>query len=324
MVSTAFFVVLLFILASNALTREYSWHSGKWDENDSSNFSPSVLTSELNKRGVTVTSARFHNSSDPMPRWVFSMLPMQLRRENNQSNIFNARPTRDEVGIDASCLIELYGIMPKTTISEGHGYLNISESRFEWFCLFAHSWVRREGLVAHDTMRPVFVVCAPNSTIREVVAEACSESYSGLSLSAPSRVRVRDSSGYSGLSLSAPSRQMAAKYNLRLVVEPHNPKSHSSMWMQTLFEMTSPAWLQAKSPRPLHEVGVVAIAPYRDRLEDAGILISNWIFHHASLGFQVFFYDRNATYRDLVANAIDHFSNRSATTSFHSFYSLHC
>ena len=37
------------------------------------------------------------------------------------------------------------------------------------------------------------------------------------------------------------------------------------------------------------------------------VVISNWIYHHLSLGFKVYFYDRGGAYKDIVEKTANHF-----------------
>ena len=210
-----------------------------------------------------------------------------LRKEFQISNLFANRAPSDYryiEGLPSTCFIELFGVIPKTSIEKGHGLLVDSEvdlTENEWICLFVHSWVRRESLVAYDTMRPLFVICAPNSTNVTHSGNICNDTYVGR--------RVN----------------FTLKLNVSLNREPNNFKT-----MKSSFTLKSPMSIQFANNTTSYEVGVVAIAPYLDWNLDASILISNWIFHHTNLGFKVIFYDRNGTYRDEVEDSIYRYSSR--------------
>ena len=84
--------------------------------------------------------------------------------------------------------MELFGVIPKTGIEKGHGILVDMNRKIDdsydmivnkWICLYVHSWVRRESLVAYDTMRPLFVICAPNSTNLTHISNMCNNTYQG-------------------------------------------------------------------------------------------------------------------------------------------------
>ena len=175
-------------------------------------------------------------------------------------------------------------MIPKTGIEAGHGLMvNYGYDLLlsEWFCLYVHSWVRRESLVAYDTMRPLFVICAPNSTNLTQSDSMCSDAYRGKSMS----------------------------FMLKLNVDGNKEKNYFNT-MKCNFTMNPPISMRIDSISLSYEVGVIAIAPYLDRNMDASILISNWIFHHTNLGLKVIFYDRNGTYRDVVEDSIYRYCSR--------------
>ena len=186
--------------------------------------------------------------------------------------------------------MELFGVIPKTGIEKGHGILVDMNRKIDdsydmivnkWICLYVHSWVRRESLVAYDTMRPLFVICAPNSTNLTHISNMCNNTYQGRNVD----------------------------FTLKLYIDRNKEKDYFNV-MKCNFTMHSPVSMRSKNLSTSYEVGVVAIAPYLDRNSDASILISNWIFHHTNLGFKVIFYDRNGTYRDVVEDSIYRYSSR--------------
>jgi hypothetical protein len=267
-------VALLIAACLSSTAKEIVW--SRYDNN--SLGMSSIVLSEINKHGLTITSARIHNASEDMlPEWVYRMIPQPLRILYKDGFIFRGReknPRARRNGSYRSCYIELFGTIPKTRLSEGNGNLTLSSADFT--CLFVHSWVRREGLVAGDTIRPVYIICAPESTLTE------------------------DGASHVCNSIERSSENLNA--NLTLLVD-------TSKRIHTYFTLTSPTTLQM-SHRQIepHELGVVAIAPYIETNEEAAVLIANWIFYHLNLGFRVFLFDRNGSYSTVAHSAVDKFS----------------
>ena len=144
------------------------------------------------------TFAHFLINSPSLMHYIFPsdsfFLRFQYLRAGFQhSNLFAKRASDYEnvEGQPSTCFLELFGVIPKTGMEKGHGLLADSYVKTDygfdlltndWFCLYVHSWVRRESLVAYDTMRPLFVICAPNSTNVTHSDGMCEDVYRGRSM----------------------------------------------------------------------------------------------------------------------------------------------
>ena len=273
------FLALVITATLQVVAKEIVW--ARYDDADNGPQT-SLVSSEINKHGITITSVRVHDSSDmSLPPWVYTMIPVHMRNLHKDSYVFRGRD-RDTrpvgEGSFRSCYIECFGAIPKTKLSESVGNLTVSSFHFD--CLFVHSWVRREGLVAGDTMRPLYTICAPsNITSADDALLACN----------------------SIIQSSEPLHS-----NLTLLVE-------KTKRMHSYFTITAPKVLNRPRPRKnAYDLGVVATAPYIDTNLNAGILIANWIFHHIRLGFRVYFYDRNGSYANIIQSSIDKFVDKNS------------
>ena len=69
MLARHFLAVLVLVVCS---ARQILWRQENELTGESTHYS--LLQSEINKQGVTVTSARYHDPANDLPRWVKAML----------------------------------------------------------------------------------------------------------------------------------------------------------------------------------------------------------------------------------------------------------
>jgi hypothetical protein len=259
----------------------------------------SLFSSEVNKYGITITSGKYFVKGEKLSNWVTHMISFKLRKFYNGSNIFlyntefSGKHKNVSESRQSSCFLEFFGTIPKTQQAEGTGYLNVSvndpnrptELYFDvWFCLFVHSWVRREGIVAFDTIRPLFIICAPNSTDSMYINQSCDI-------------------------FSKANKDIELSMELIVDINEKNPSKKKMMRSQ--FVMTPPVIL--KLNKSIEELAVVATIPYLESNRESDYLISSWIYHHLNLGFRVILYDRNGSY----ANKIEGFLKNYIHNYYH-------